>query len=87
MSLKIACWMGELDVREEEQRKNISEGGIGRGQMLPIEVLYRVFKMLPPKDLKNVMLVCKSWHEAADTPTLWTWVTFVTPFLGKCIWG
>ena len=64
--------MGELDVCEEELGKNMSEGGIGRGQMLPIEILCRVFKMLPPKDLKKVMLVCKRWHDAADTPTLWT---------------
>ena len=79
MSVKIACWMGDLP--EEELGENIREGAMERSRILPTEVLFRVFEMLPPKDLKNVMLVCKSWHEAADTPTLWTWVTFVTPWI------
>jgi len=29
--------------------------------------------LLPPQDLKSVMLVCKEWMEMGEDPTLWTW--------------
>ena len=42
--------------------------------VLPREMLEKIFSHLPPKDLKTVMLICKTWNAAADTPALWTWV-------------
>ena len=42
--------------------------------VLPQEMLERIFSHLAPKDLKTVMLICKKWNNAADTPALWSWV-------------
>ena len=42
--------------------------------VLPPEMLQKIFSHLAPKDLKTVMLICKTWNEAADTPALWSWV-------------
>ena len=36
--------------------------------VLPPEMLERIFSHLAPKDLKTVMLICKTWNNAADTP-------------------
>ena len=41
--------------------------------ILSQELMIRIFHFLTPKSLKTVMLVCKSWMEMADDPTLWTW--------------
>jgi len=35
--------------------------------------MIKIFKLLPPQDLKSVMLVCKKWVEMGEDPTLWTW--------------
>jgi len=40
---------------------------------LPEEMMIRIFKLLLPQDLENVMLVCKGWKEMGEDPTLWTW--------------
>ena len=64
--LKIACWTGGT-----EQESSI----IGE-RVLPMEMLERVFMLLPPRDLKAVKQVCKRWKEAASAPKLWTWVVF-----------
>jgi len=40
---------------------------------LPVEMLGRILRMLPPKSLKTVMLVCKLWKGMVDDPRLWTW--------------
>ena len=37
-------------------------------------MLGKVFSHLAPKDLKTVMLVCKSWENAAGRPPFWSWV-------------
>ena len=37
-------------------------------------VLRLVFKLLPPRDLKNVVLVCRLWREVGEAPRLWAWV-------------
>jgi len=34
----------------------------------------RIFHLLPNKDLKKVMLVCKAWKDMVEVPTLWTWL-------------
>ena len=40
-------------------------------RILPLEMLERIFWLLPGRDLKTVVLVCKRWKEAADNPKLW----------------
>ena len=35
--------------------------------------MIRIFYLLPPQDLKNVMLVCKQWMEMGEDPNFWTW--------------
>ena len=47
--------------------------------VLPTEMLEQIFRHLGPKDLKTVMLVCKLWNTAAESPALWSWVTFTWP--------
>ena len=37
-------------------------------------VLRLVFGLLPPRDLKNVVLVCQLWREVGEAPGLWAWV-------------
>ena len=41
---------------------------------LPFEVLSQIIRMLPPEDLKTVMLVCKAWKKMTEDPKLWTWL-------------
>ena len=48
-------------------------------KVLPIEMLEKVFSHLDPKDLKTVMLVCKSWKSTASAPALWSWATLTWP--------
>lgn len=40
---------------------------------LPREMMIKIFKLLPPEDLKSVVLVCKGWKELGEDPTLWSW--------------
>jgi hypothetical protein len=40
---------------------------------LPEEIMLRIFDLLPPQDLKSVMMVSKAWAEMGENPTLWTW--------------
>jgi len=35
----------------------------------------KVFGLLPPSDLKTVVLVSKQWRVIGETPTLWSWAT------------
>merc|ERR1719319_1379150 len=35
---------------------------------LPEEMLERVFHLLPPRDLKAVVLVCRWWREVGEAP-------------------
>eukprot|EP00092_Neocalanus_flemingeri_P010344 GFUD01011142.1.p1 GENE.GFUD01011142.1~~GFUD01011142.1.p1 ORF type:complete len:329 (+),score=72.57 GFUD01011142.1:200-1186(+) len=44
--------------------------------MLPPEIFERIFQLLPPQDLKMVMLVCKRWKEVGEVPGLWSWASF-----------
>jgi len=41
---------------------------------LPAELLEKVFHLLPPRDLKAVVLVCRWWREVGEAPALWVWV-------------
>jgi hypothetical protein len=38
------------------------------------EILERVFRLLPPRDLRAVVLVCRWWREVGEAPGLWAWV-------------
>ena len=38
-------------------------------------MLDKIFRMLPPRDLKMVVLVCKRWREVGKAPRVWPWVT------------
>ena len=50
------------------------EAGASLAATLPAEMLERVFNLLPPRDLKAVVLVCRWWREVAEAPWLWAWV-------------
>lgn len=39
----------------------------------PVEIMTRIIRHLPPRDLKSVMLVSKLWKSVAEDPKLWTW--------------
>ena len=39
--------------------------------MLPVEMLERIFWLLPPQDLKMVVLVSRRWREVGESPGLW----------------
>jgi len=39
--------------------------------LLPATVLNLVFHLLPPRDLKAVVLVCRWWREVGEAPALW----------------
>ena len=58
------------------------KGGSG---WLPVEMLERVFRLLPPRDLKVVVAVCRRWREVGEAPSLWTWVYLKV--VGKNLWG
>ena len=63
--------------RKFEDTTMTTEEDIEIGQnnrALPQEMLERVFSHLAPPDLKTAALICKNWNEAAERPTLWSWV-------------
>jgi len=60
------------DKTERVEEKEPAPKAINR--LLPTEVLYRVFYLLPPRDLKTVVLVCRWWREVGEAPALWVWV-------------
>jgi len=42
--------------------------------MLPKELLEMFLKLLPPRDLKAALLVCRSWRDVGERSKLWAWV-------------
>ena len=47
----------------------------GRGSWkLPAEMLEKVFHLLPYRDRKAVVQVCRWWREVGEAPCLWKWV-------------
>ena len=50
------------------------ESQLNINSVLPPEMLGQIFSLLTPKDLKTVMLVCKSWRDVGERPALWSWV-------------
>ena len=43
--------------------------------LLPDEMLGKIFLLLPPRDLRTAVLVCRRWREVGEGPRLWPWVT------------
>lgn len=43
--------------------------------VLPAEVLRIILRKLSNKDLSKVVLVCKTWRELGEDPSLWKWDT------------
>ena len=41
------------------------------GDVLPAEMLERVFRLLRPRDRQSVMAVCRRWREVGEAPVLW----------------
>ena len=41
--------------------------------VLPPEILRQIFSLLPPADLRSLLLVCQLWREVGESPGLWTW--------------
>ena len=41
--------------------------------VLPAEMLVHIFGLLPPADLRTVLLVCRLWREVGEAPGLWAW--------------
>ena len=66
--MNITCWMGEDDTSQECALEEPRDEKI----VLPLEMLERIFQLLPARDPKTVILVCRWWKEAADNPKLWT---------------
>jgi len=52
-----------------------SNEGTSLIKKLPAEILERIFRLLPPPQLKVVLQVCKRWREVGEAPSLWTWVS------------
>ena len=40
---------------------------------LPAEMLQKILQLLPPRDLKMAVLVCKWWRDVGEDPVLWSW--------------
>jgi len=40
---------------------------------LPNEILFGIFKLLSPQDLKTAVLTCKLWKDLGEDPSLWRW--------------
>ena len=38
---------------------------------LPAEIMERIFRLLPPRTLRMVVLVCRRWRELGEDPLLW----------------
>ena len=80
MSYKTASHQ-ELSLRKRKFEETSSttdehiEISLNINSRLPPEMLEKVFSFLGPKDLKTVMLVCKTWNNTAEaSPLLWSWV-------------
>merc|ERR1711936_476520 len=54
----------------DEEREIIEMANINN--LLPTEIIEKIFHLLPPKVLMIAMLVCRRWLEVGETPVLWT---------------
>jgi len=68
--------MGQEGKKVDEYRENMVEKEKMETVVLPTEMMERVFRLLPPRDLKAVVLVCRWWRKVGEAPALWAWVCF-----------
>lgn len=68
--------MGGCCCKRREKEGWICEGEINR--LLPTEMLDRVFRLLPNRDLVTVVQVCRRWRQVGETPILWAWLRLPT---------
>ena len=54
---------------------NSTPGDSNEISQLPEAVLKKIFRLLAPRDLRTVVLVCRRWREVGEAPRLWPWVT------------
>ena len=40
---------------------------------LPAEILDLIFQLLPSRDLRSVVQVCRFWRGVGEAPGLWSW--------------
>ena len=63
---------GKVEKMTKEENNSNSETAL-INRVLPPELLEKIFGYLAPKDLNNVMLVCKTWNDIGEAPALWSW--------------
>ena len=58
-----------------QRREKYDAETLGESEMdvLPAEMMMRILQLLPPEDLKMVVLVCRKWRDMGEDPSLWTW--------------
>merc|ERR1719319_1663817 len=66
--------VGQEGKKVDDYRENMVEKEKMETVVLPTEMMERVFRLLPPRDLKAVVLVCRRWRKVGEAPALWAWV-------------
>ena len=67
----------EDELHDEELNSRLALEPVSlNGVLLPAEILEKVFFLLPPKDTKSMVQVCRWWREVGEVPRLWTWACF-----------
>jgi hypothetical protein len=51
----------------------VQKMSVEMSNILPPEILLKIFHHLTNLDMKVVVLVCRKWSELGETPSLWTW--------------
>merc|ERR1712030_162771 len=64
--------MRTSDGEPQQTQKKISAEGKDEVNMLPKEILLRIFEYLSYSELMAVVLVSKRWRMIGETPTLWS---------------
>ena len=55
----------------DNSEKSLETDSNFSANILPVEILRKIIFLLPISDLKNVVLVCKTWLEVGSEPKLW----------------
>ena len=65
--------MGNIPIYLRMVNKNLEKSKpiANINTVLPAELLEMVLRYLPPRDLRNAMLVCQLWREVGEAPGLW----------------
>jgi len=67
-------WRGVNSLVEQARASDKIENNNIINTMLPAEMLQRIFRFLPPQDLKAAVTVCRWWRDIGSQGALWTWV-------------